>query len=490
MARASSVPLLLAALLACESTGSTSSGGSRPGVGARSPPGVTAGPVAVEGVSGGSVAFTDVHLLPMDRDTVLRNQVLVVEGDEIVGFGARESVEIPDGARRIDAGGATLLPGLVESHAHAGEEALPLYFASGVTTVRLMHGFPERLERGRRVREEGDLPWPTLLTAGPLIAGEEVPWDHVLVESPEEARAVVEAQARAGYDFLKVYDGLSLASYDALVAGAREMGMPFAGHVPMDVGVERALEAGQRTIEHAEQLLYATFGRSGIMELPATRTDTIVRLFQRAAGRADGAGLGTCVTPTLRGMTLAMRRGTPFTDSLFERLDRELVDPDLRDWWRTYRSPAPPEARPRREHFLEIQRDLVRKLHGAGVPILAGTDTPYPLLLPGASLVEEVKALADAGLSPFEALAAATRNPGRCLGDGEAFGVLRPGARADLLLVASDPTADLTALERPLGAMVRGRWYDAEALERLRASVRRGYAPGAAGDRPRGPARR
>lgn len=432
-------------------------------------------PPAPEAQEPRHVAFTGVHLLPMDREGSLRDQVLVVQGEEILRFGPAGETEIPPGARRIDGAGGYLLPGLVDAHAHAGREALPLYLASGVTTVRLMHGFPERLERRRRAELEA-VPWPNLLTAGPLIAGEEVPWDHVLVESPEEARAVVEAQARAGYDFLKVYDGLSLASYDALVARARALGIPFVGHIPVDVGVERALEAGQRTVEHAEQLLYATFGRAGIMQIPAARTDTIVHLFERSLD--EPADAGTCVTPTLRGMTLVMRRGTPFTDSLFARLEWDLVDPDLRDWWRSYQPPAPAEARPRREHFLEIQRVLTRKLHEAGVPILAGTDAPYPLLLPGSSLIEEVKTLADAGLGRFEALAAATRNAGRCLGaEGATLGVLRPGSRADLLLLASDPSADLGALERPLGAMVRGRWYDREALAGLREDVRRAYAP-------------
>lgn len=415
-----------------------------------------------------TTAFVGVHLLTMERETVLADQVLVVEDGRVARFGPRATAEIPPQARRIDAAGLYLLPGLVDVHTHAREEALPLYLASGVTTVRTMHGYPERLDHRRRQLAEA-VPWPNILTAGPLIAGEEVPWPAVIVETPEAARRVAREHARAGYDFLKVYDGLTGPVYDALVEEARELGIPFSGHLPAAVGVRRVLEAGQQTIEHAEQLLYATFGRAGIMELPVARTDSVVHLFERY-------GRGTCLTPTLWGMTLAMRRGTPFTDSLFERLDWGLVDPELEEWWRTYRSPAAESARPRREHFLQVQRALTRRLHAAGVPLLAGTDAPYPLLVPGASLVQEVRTLADLGLSRFEALAAATRNPGLCFGSDDGFRVVRPGARADLLLLGANPLADLTALERPKGVMVRGRWYDEPALAELPDRVREAYS--------------
>lgn len=426
------------------------------------------------------IAFVGVHVLPMDGDTVLDDRVVVVQGDRIVRIAAAAEASVPAGARRIDAAGAYLLPGLVDSHTHGGEEALPLYVAAGVTTARFMHGFPERLQRARRSRGSPRGPdaavpeasagpwWPTMHTAGPLIAGEEVPWPHALVTGPAEARREVAAQATAGYDFLKVYDGLSRASYDALVERATELGMPFAGHVPVEGGIERVLEAGQATIEHAEQLLYAAFGRSGVMTLPFERIEELVEIFRTV-------GDETCLTPTLRGMTLAMRRGTAFTDNLFERPEMELADPSLAEWWDTYRRPAPAEARERREHFLELQRRLTRTLHEAGVTLLAGTDAPYPLLVPGFSLLDEIDALALAGLSPFEALAAATANASACLDTGDRFGVVAEGARADLLLVEGNPLEDLGALRTPRGVMLRGRWLPADELGALVDGVRAAY---------------
>jgi len=415
------------------------------------------------------IALVGANILPMDRDTVLANQTVVVSDGRIEAVGLAGDVLVPAGARRYDLEGLYLMPGLVDSHTHAGGDFLPLYPASGITTVRMMHGFPGRLENRDRQRSES-VPWPNMITAGPLVAGEDTPWPEVIADTPEAARAIVDDQAAAGYDFVKVYDGLSRGAYDALVDEAKAAGLPFAGHVPMDVGVRRELEAGQRTIEHVEQLLYATFGRSDVMTLPSARTDMIVDLFRRY-------GKETCVTPTLRGMTLAMRRGTEFTDRLFETLDWSLVDPEVKDWWRSYQTPAPADARPRREHFLQIQMDLTRKLHEAGVPLLAGTDAPYPLLVPGRSLIDEVKTLVDAGLSPYDALGAATRNPGRCLMPGEPkFGTVRPGQRADLLLLDADPRADLSTLRRPLGVMVRGRSYEADELADLADEVRAALA--------------
>lgn len=413
-----------------------------------------------------TIALVGASILPMDRDTLLRNQVVVISDGRIREVADAADAVIPPDAQRFDLQGLYLMPGLVDSHTHAGDPFLPLYLTAGVTTVRLMHGFPERLERRERQRTER-LPWPNIVTAGPLMAGEDVPWPAVIAETPDEARAIVAEQAAAGYDFVKVYDGLSVAGYDALVDEANRLGIPFAGHVPTEVGLERVLESGQRTIEHAEQLLYAAFGRAGVMTLPVARTDTIVELFRRHGGE-------TCVTPTLRGMTLAMRRGTAFTDSLFADLDWSLVDPELREWWRSYQAPAPEDARLRREHFLRLQTELALRLHDAGVPLLAGTDSPYPLLLPGPSLIKEIETLVEAGLSPFEALAAATSNAGRCLQPGETeFGVVRAGTRADLLLLDADPRDDLTTLHRPLGVMVRGRPYEADYFAELKGQVRR-----------------
>ncbi len=412
-----------------------------------------------------TIALVGASILPMDRDTLLSNQVVVISDGKIREVADADDAVIPRDAQRFDLQGLYLMPGLVDSHTHAGDPFLPLYLTAGVTTVRLMHGFPERLER-RELQRAEPLPWPTILTAGPLVAGEDVPWPAEIAETPDEARAIVAEQAAAGYDFVKVYDGLSRPSYDALVDEANRVGIPFAGHVPMEVGLERVLESGQRTVEHAEQLLYAAFGRAGVMTVPIARTDTIVGLFRRHGG-------GTCVTPTLRGMTLAMRRGTAFTDSLFAELDWNLVDPEVREWWRSYQAPASEDARPRRDHFLRLQMELAQRLHEAGVPLLAGTDSPYPLLLPGRSLIEEIETLAEAGLSPFEALATATSNAGRCLltGDPE-FGIVRAGVRADLLLLDADPRDDLTTLHRPLGVMVRGRVYEADYFADLKNQVR------------------
>jgi imidazolonepropionase-like amidohydrolase len=341
--------------------------------------------------------------------------------------------------------------------------------AAGVTTVRVTMGSPERLAERERLRNEPSLPWPNLVITSPLLAGEEVPWPHEIVADPAEAARLVRAHADAGYDAIKVYDGLSRPVYDAIVEAARAEGIRFVGHVPAAVGISRAIEAGQATIEHAEQLLYAAFGRDEVMTQPLERVGEIVDVFR-------GAANPPCVTPTLRVMTLAMRRGTAFADSVDAGLDWSLVDPQFAEWWRSYRTPAPPEAQERRSRFLALQERLVAELHEAGVPLLAGTDTPHPYLIPGRSLLDEIDALADAGLSRFEALAAATRNPGRCLAGDPRPGIVAEGGRADLLLLAEDPRTAPATLREPLGVLVRGTWFDREALGAMERSVREAYA--------------
>jgi imidazolonepropionase-like amidohydrolase len=123
----------------------------------------------------------------------------------------------------------------------------------------------------------------------------------------------------------------------------------------------------------------------------------------------------------------------------------------------------------------EFQHPMIRTFNQAGIPMLTGTDTPLPVLVPGFSLHNEIEALRNAGLSRYEALAAATRNAGRFVQQHvdptASFGTITTGARADLVLVEEDPLADLDRLRHPTGVMVRGRWFSRDALDRMLESA-------------------
>jgi imidazolonepropionase-like amidohydrolase len=219
------------------------------------------------------------------------------------------------------------------------------------------------------------------------------------------------------------------------------------------VGLARALEAGQRSLEHVGQIAHA------------------IESAEPAALEEVGGSIarsGAWVTPTLASEEALSRRGTPWYAERLARPETALVDPDLLAWWRSLASasPDPAEAEHRRR-YREGTGALVRALRSAGVPLLAGTDTPNPLMVPGFSLHDELAALVDAGLTPYEAIRAATAEAARFAGAEGEFGTIRPGARADLVVVAADPLADVGALRVPEGVMVRGEWLTRERLEAL-----------------------
>ncbi len=198
-----------------------------------------------------SLVFVNVAVVPMDRDVVLRSQTVVVRGDRIVELGPSTTVKPPAGATIVDGTGKYLMPGLAEMHGHLtggndalNERILLLNVARGITTIRGMLGHPSHLVLRERVRK-GELLGPTIYTSGPSLNGNTVP------DAPTAERLVAEQKA-AGYDFLKIHPGIARGPFDALAATAQKHGIGFAGHVPVDVGVRRAIEVRYRSIDHLD----------------------------------------------------------------------------------------------------------------------------------------------------------------------------------------------------------------------------------------------
>ena len=200
-----------------------------------------------------AVAFVNVNVVPMDANRVLADQTVVIRDGRIAALGASASTPAPAGATVVDGRGKYLMPGLAEMHGHVpaptanpvfAEQVMFLYVASGVTTVRGMQGAAGQLDlRDRAVRQE--IVGPMLYLAGPQFSGQTAP-------TPDAASARVRAQKQEGWDLLKVQVGMTVESYDAMARTAREIGIDFGGHVPVAVGVEHALAAGQKTFDHMD----------------------------------------------------------------------------------------------------------------------------------------------------------------------------------------------------------------------------------------------
>lgn len=396
-----------------------------------------------------AVAFVNASVIPMDRDTVLPHHSVVVVGDRITAVGPTAETAIPDGARIINAAGKYLIPGLGEMHGHnppAGssesyiENTYFLFLANGVTTVRGMLGWPGQLELRDRVKT-GRLLGPTLHLAGPSFSG-------ATVRSPAQAEQRVREQKAEGWDLLKVHPGLTRAAYDAMAAKADSLGIRFAGHVPVDVGLQHALEMGQESIDHLDGYIEHLHAEKAPID-PA-RLQEIVRLTREA---------GAWVVPTMVLWETILGSASLETMSAYPEL-KYMPAAEVHRWTSNYerRQGAFTFDREKARRTADNRNILLRALHNGGVHIVFGTDSPQQFSVPGFSIHREMKAMEACGLTPFQVLQTATANVGDFLKKTDTFGLVAAGHRADLVLLKENPLADLAHLRNPAGVMVRGRW--------------------------------
>jgi imidazolonepropionase-like amidohydrolase len=412
----------------------------------------------------GVTAFVDVNVLTMDSTPVRLRQVVLVEHGRISRIGDR-GMAIPAGATRIEGQGTRwLMPGLVDMHVHMFDRGeLLQYLANGITTVRNLHGLNRHLA-WRDSLARGTMTGPRLITAGPILDGDPpTRGTNTLVRNAAEATAQVDSQAAAGFDWIKVYDNISPEAYAAVTAAAARHRLPVAGHVPTPVTLAGVLAARQRTIEHVEELLpLFGDGRS------AAGVDSIARAI---------AAAGVAVTPTIVVYQSALDQVRDWA-AVQARPAMAFLNPATRQQWGWDPTGSARSGNPQglarftrtTDFFLGT---LVPALHRAGVVLLAGSDSPIPAIIPGFGYHDELLLLHRAGLSPAEVLQIATRNAAIVNGLDAQRGRVRPGHDADLLLLESDPRADLAALQRRVGVMVAGRWHAQAELERDLAALRR-----------------
>jgi imidazolonepropionase-like amidohydrolase len=333
--------------------------------------------------------------------------------------------------------------------------------------VRGMQGHPAQLELKRRV-DAGELIGPRMWLAAPSLGGS-------IDAATAEAR--VRAAHAAGFDLLKIHEGLSLEAYAAIVRTAEELGLPWGGHVPFDVGVPGALAARQSTIDHLDDYVEA-MQRPGSPALAATgaeRTRLLPlhadeSLIPELARATREAGVAVVPTQILWEVLLGARESA---DMVGRWENRYMPRATVEGWttWTDNRRAQTDAASAARE--VELRNRLLKAMHDEGVLILMGTDAPQIFSVPGFSLRRELPVMVAAGMSPYEVLRTGTVNVAAFLGIETEAGLVAPGMRADLLLVEANPLEDITALERNAGIMIDGRWlapdYIARRLEEIAA---------------------
>lgn len=426
----------------------------------------------------GTTAFVGVNVAPMDDERTIENQTVVVVDGRIATMGPVDATPVPEGATVIEGRGRWLLPGLGEMHAHvppdreAAERTLFLYLSQGVTTARGMLGQPAHLEL-REALAGGEVLGPRLFTTGPSLNGQSIP-------DPDSAARAVHHQAAMGYDLLKIHPGLTRESYEAIVRTADEVGIAWAGHVPADVGLARALEAGQASIDHLDQYMEAMvaegtstddsffFGLNLAGFVEETRIDSVARATAEAGvwnvptqSLIENMGLPT--PPEELAAWPSMRYMPPATVENWVSQKRQILEATLY---------SPEAAR----LAVDVRRRLIKALHDAGAGLLLGSDAPQVFQVPGFSIHQELEILVDSGLTPYEALRAGTYNVAAYFDALEDFGTVREGRSADLLLLEGNPLEDVRNAANLAGVMIRGRWVPAteidERLEAIAAAYR------------------
>lgn len=467
-------------------------------------PARAAGTTAGNGGATGPLAFTNVTVIDGSGAPPAPGMSVVVEDGRITGLAPTGRIRLRPGTRTVDLTGKYLTPGLIEAHTHSdGPEAVvaPLYALTGVTTVREMWGKPVHHEWRDKIRN-GALLGPRWVIGSPIVDGAPSLWTAdvgpaVEVRDAAEARRVVRQVKREGADFVKVYSRLSREAYFALADEARRQGIAHLGHCPDTVRIAEASATGHRSIEHLHALLLATSRHEKEIRrrLAAVRIDpgdpsSLSRYhswfqqvhpleWQAVQGydrdRADAlfhtlATHGTTIVPTLSvHRTLELPDDVPTRAEEWKYLPAWQVEswPDQLAALTGGRTPE--QAREIRRIFQHRQR-LVSELRDAGVRLAAGTDTGTGYLVPGFALHDELALLVAAGLTPAEALRAATQDAARLLGLS-GVGTVARGQTADLLVLDADPLRDIRNTRRIHGVVVDGRWIPPQERSRLLADV-------------------
>lgn len=438
-------------------------------------------------LAAGTLAITGVNLISMTSDQMMANATVVVRNGRIAEVGPSAKVKAPAGAKIIDGRGKYLMPGLADMHVHlfsdsdapdsVGPYELGALVANGITVTRFMMGTPAQLVLKKEVME-GKLAGPQMWLASPEFAGRAYgDFKGEAVPNAEAARAAVQRSVDAGYDFIKITLFVGREAYDGLTDEAGKLGIPVVGHVDPAVGVPHALAAGQH-IEHldnyVEQLLADTAPmRSSVSDRGVYKPDNWLSLKYIDDGKlARLAGLtarsGTYTTPTLTIFKNAFALGIP--DSVVTRWpDYKMYPAALKQLYGNARDQywARPVAEDLRLKWVNTRNRLVRAIADSGGRIMAGSDAPEFFHSYGWTLHRELQSLVAAGLSPYEALSAATRTPAQFLGATAEWGTIEKGKRADFLLLTANPLADISNTMKIEAVSVGGRWFSAPERQRM-----------------------
>lgn len=423
------------------------------------------------------IIITPVSVIPMDTEKVLDNQAVIVKNGVITYVGDARNAKPAKDAIKVDGTGKYLIPGLAEMHAHVppngdidqAKDVLALFLANGVTTIRGMLGHPNHLQL-RSMINNGEIVGPHFYTTGPSFNGQSV-------KTPGRGAEMVREQKAAGYDYLKLHPGLTKETFPAIASTAKQVGIPFVGHVSFNVGVWAAIDAGYSSIDHMDGFIEAI--TPGIDTLAEQQTGLFGSWI---AYRADESKIPNLVSKLAAGkiwvvptQALAERWQSPLPASThLSAPEMKYMKPEeLKNWANAkegYLNNAS-YTKEKAEALIKVRRNMILQCQKGGVGLLLGSDAPQIFNVPGFSAHHELKYLVDAGLTPYEAIKTGTVNVATYLGKSANTGAIKQGYASDLVLLNGNPLKDINQTKAVEGVMIGKSWlskdYISGELKRL-----------------------
>lgn len=416
---------------------------------------------AERGVAG-VVALTGADLIDGTGRPAVHDAIVVYDRDKIVAAGPRASVTVPAGATTIDVSGKTIMPGLWDMHAHFQQvEHGAAYLASGVTTVRDLGNILEFVTGVRDAIDAGKGLGPRILADG-LVDGEgPKSAGTITIKSNADIAPVLDRLKKAGCLEVKIYSSIDPRLVKPIAAEAHRRGMRVVGHVPEGMDVVAALEAGFDGVSHATYLFGPLFQPGEMAKL--SRSAMRRRIID---ARLDDPKLAQVVRAFV-----AKKAFLDDTLALFDLMNHTEEEsgkrePGLGKVPRELRGMfegARPEDAAERAAMFDRYVAFLGELHKRGVPIVAGTD----ISVPGHSLHRELELYVQAGFTPMEAIQAATIVPARMMHLEKEVGTIEAGKRADLVVLAGDPIADIHNIRKIDTVIARGKTYEPATLWKL-----------------------
>ncbi|MCC6072696.1 amidohydrolase family protein [Massilia sp. GCM10020059] len=447
------------------------------------------------------VALTQATIIDVAAGTRATGQSVLLKGDTIIAVVKDAELKNYAPKKVIKLRGKYLMPGLWDTHVHFGggealieenKQLLPLYLAHGITTVRDCAGdLSDTVLSWRRQIAEGKLAGPTIFASGPKLEGIKPMWKGTLeVGTPEDVSKALDKLLAQGVDFVKITEStMTPEIYLEALRQAKARGMRTSGHLPGQMPLARAFEAGLGTVEHQTYLLRATTPREGELagQVAAGKLTgrEVMRLSLEGYDEATArkafrhmAAQGTAVVPTLWGSRI-----TAYLDQESHHADDYLkyIGKGIRATyeWRVQRAAQDgPEAIALRHAIFEKSAGLLPLLAQEGVSIIAGTDAGFlnSFNYPGQALHDEIGLFVRYGLTPQQALQSAVVNGPRFLGKLERYGSVAAGKTADLLVLDADPLADIGATRKIRMVVSRGEVHDRARLDKMLEGVKRWVA--------------